>query len=223
MRWVRPRSTLVPLGAGDDAREEVVGEDFLGAFFAAVDGEGDALVEEAEVGGLLAALDFVLGEGGEVLEQGPVVLAQFILRGEHLVERMIQLVVPRRRRLGGRVAVARCRPWNLQYRATERRGHCRGPQRPYLREFGADRLTAIGADDAVACSRKTCVMPIGRDGGLSVAGDGGEGDARDSIDDLHRCAGLGTPWQRWWDPRGRISSCTASWRRPHCRAFPRRR
>ena len=92
---------LGPLGAGDDAREEVVGEDFLGAFFAAVDGEGDALVEEAEVGGLFSALDFVLREGGEVLEEGTVVLAQFILRGEHLVERMIQLVVPGRRRLGG--------------------------------------------------------------------------------------------------------------------------
>ncbi len=61
MRWVRPRSTSVPFGAGDDAREQIVGEDLLGAFVAAVDGEGDALIEEAEVGGLLAATQLVGG------------------------------------------------------------------------------------------------------------------------------------------------------------------
>ena len=51
----------VPLLGGDEAGEQVVGEDALGAFIAAVDGEGDALGEEGEVGRLLAALDFIVG------------------------------------------------------------------------------------------------------------------------------------------------------------------
>jgi hypothetical protein len=53
----------VPLLGGDEAGQQVVGEDALGAFVAAVDGEGDALGEEGEVGGLLAALQFVGGQG----------------------------------------------------------------------------------------------------------------------------------------------------------------
>ncbi len=35
---------LRPLMRGNDARDEIVGEDALGAFFAAVDGEGDAFL-----------------------------------------------------------------------------------------------------------------------------------------------------------------------------------
>jgi hypothetical protein len=51
----------LPFGAGDDARDEIVGEDLFGAFVASVDGEGDALIEEAEVSGLLAAAQLVGG------------------------------------------------------------------------------------------------------------------------------------------------------------------
>ena len=69
MRWVRPRSMRSHSWRGDEAREQVVGEDALGAFVAAVDGEGDALGEEGEVGGLLAALQLVGGQAGEGLGQ----------------------------------------------------------------------------------------------------------------------------------------------------------
>ena len=47
---------FVPLGGGDEPRQQVVGKDALGSLVAPVDGEGDALGEEGEVGGLLAAL-----------------------------------------------------------------------------------------------------------------------------------------------------------------------
>jgi len=45
---------LAPFGVRNDAGQKVVGEDALGAFGIAVDGEGDALMQEREVGGLLA-------------------------------------------------------------------------------------------------------------------------------------------------------------------------
>ena len=76
----------VPLGRGDEAGKQVVGEDALGAFVAAVDGEGDALGEEGEVGGLLAALELVGGQAGEGLGEGAVVGAQFAVGFAHLVE-----------------------------------------------------------------------------------------------------------------------------------------
>ena len=43
-----------PFCVGDDAWQQVVGENAFGAFGAAVDGQGDALVQEGEVGNLLA-------------------------------------------------------------------------------------------------------------------------------------------------------------------------
>ena len=55
-----------PLGGGDDAGDGIVGEYLLGAFFASVYGEGDSLIEEAEVGGLLAAVQLRhVGAGGQ--------------------------------------------------------------------------------------------------------------------------------------------------------------
>ena len=60
---------VAPFRAGDDARQQVVGKDALGAFFAAVDGEGDALIQKREVGGLLAAADFLGGQRGKSFQQ----------------------------------------------------------------------------------------------------------------------------------------------------------
>ncbi len=48
----------LPLGACDDARQQVMREDSLGSFFPAVDRECDALIEEREVGFLLSAAKF---------------------------------------------------------------------------------------------------------------------------------------------------------------------
>ena len=78
---------------GDEAGQQVVGEDALGAFVAAVDGEGDALGEEGEVGGLLAALELVGGKAGESFGKGAVVGAQFAVAFAHLVEGVVERVV----------------------------------------------------------------------------------------------------------------------------------
>ena len=56
-----------------EAGQQIVGKDALGAFFAAVDGEGDALGEEGEIGRLLAALQFFGGQAGKGFGQGAIV------------------------------------------------------------------------------------------------------------------------------------------------------
>ncbi len=61
------RLDLPPLGASDDARQQIVREDPLGALFAAVDRERDALMQETEVGRLLAAAKFVGRERQQAL------------------------------------------------------------------------------------------------------------------------------------------------------------
>ena len=103
-----------PFFGGDDAGKEVVGKDALGAFIAAVDGEGDALIEEGEVGGLFAALELVGRKGGEVIEQGLVVAVEGVARLEHLVVGVIQHVVGKR----GWIELSRGRGWHrsLEYR-----------------------------------------------------------------------------------------------------------
>ena len=63
----------VPFGRGDEAGQQVVGKDALRAFVASVDGESDALGEEGQVGGLLAALEFIVGKPGQGLGQSAVV------------------------------------------------------------------------------------------------------------------------------------------------------
>ena len=60
---------------------------------AAVDGEGDALVQKAQLGGVLAPLQLVGGQGREALKQRLVVRMQLIRPGEHLVVGMVQQVV----------------------------------------------------------------------------------------------------------------------------------
>ena len=72
--------------AGDDPRQQIVREDPLGPFLAAVDGEGDALVEEGEVGLLLAAPELLGRELEQLLVQPPVGAARLRAAVEHLVE-----------------------------------------------------------------------------------------------------------------------------------------
>ena len=93
MRWVSPRSMRSHSGGGDEARKQVVGEDALGALVAAVDGEGDALGEEGELGGLLAALKLFGGQAGQGLGQGAIVGAHFAAGFAHLVEGAVERIV----------------------------------------------------------------------------------------------------------------------------------
>ncbi len=97
MRWVRPRSMRSHSCGGDQARQQIVGEDALGALFAAVDGEGDALGEKREIGGLLAALQFLGRQVGQGFSQGAVLGPQFALRLAHLIEGLVERVVAEQR------------------------------------------------------------------------------------------------------------------------------
>ena len=79
-----------PFGSGDHAGQQVVGEDFLGAFFAAVHRKGDALVQKGKIGRLLAPFDFCRRQGTELIHQHFVVRAQLIRLCEHFVVGTVQ-------------------------------------------------------------------------------------------------------------------------------------
>ena len=83
----------VPFPRRDDAREQVVRENALGALIAAVDGEGDALVQEGKVGGLLLSLEFFARQAAEVVHEWAIVAVQVAVSGEHLVVGVVELVV----------------------------------------------------------------------------------------------------------------------------------
>src|SRR6185295_12713304 len=51
-----------PFRAGNDARKQVMREDPLSALFAAIDSEGDALMEERQIGRLLAVAQLIGGQ-----------------------------------------------------------------------------------------------------------------------------------------------------------------
>ncbi len=82
----------LPLGAGDDARQQIVREDALGAFVAAVNGERDALVQKRHVGGLLLAPHLFSRQAEQQLIQRAIVLARLALGVEHFVEGAVQVV-----------------------------------------------------------------------------------------------------------------------------------
>ena len=63
-----PALDAVPLGARNDARNQVEGEQALGAAAVAVDGEGDALQQKGEIGELAALLELRRGHARQFLE-----------------------------------------------------------------------------------------------------------------------------------------------------------
>jgi hypothetical protein len=68
-------------------RKKVVGEDALRPLLAAVDGEGNALVEEGEVGGMLAAVQLFARYLVQALVERLVLRAALAVCAEHLVVR----------------------------------------------------------------------------------------------------------------------------------------
>ena len=88
---------MVPLRAGDDARQKIVGKNPLGPFLAAVDREGDALVQEGKVGGMLAAPDFISRQRREHLQQWGIVRTRFARAFKRLVVRAIDEIVAQNR------------------------------------------------------------------------------------------------------------------------------
>ena len=92
-----------PFGEGEDARDEVEREEALGALAVAVDGEGDALQQEGEVGELAAFFKLRRNHRRELVEELGVVRADFAVVGEHLIVEAACVVAgkdPRRSHLG---------------------------------------------------------------------------------------------------------------------------
>src|SRR5438128_2379737 len=84
---------VVPLLAGKDSRRQVEGEETLGATAVAIDGEGDALQEEREIGELPALFELAGGHGGQFLINLGVMRPGNAIGGEHLVEKRAWIVV----------------------------------------------------------------------------------------------------------------------------------
>ena len=75
----------VPFLGRDDARQKIGRDDPLGRLIVAIDGEGDALVQEGLFAGLLAAPQFFPVEFGEPAMQGRAVRPDRAVGREHLV------------------------------------------------------------------------------------------------------------------------------------------
>ena len=76
MRWVSPAFNLAPFVVRNDARQQVVGKHALGALVVAIDGEGDALMQKRQIGGLLALAQFLGRKLQQCLKQSLIVLAR---------------------------------------------------------------------------------------------------------------------------------------------------
>ena len=92
MRWIRPLLDGLPFVGGDDARDQVEGEDFFDAAGIAVDGEGDSLVAEGDIAHSAAALDGIGAQGLQARDDVLIVRPRHARRIEHLVEDPINFV-----------------------------------------------------------------------------------------------------------------------------------
>ena len=96
MRWVRPRSITSQSAAEMMRGSRSCGKIRSVAFVAAVDREGDALVEEGQVRLLLAAPQLLGRELEQLLVQPAVGAARLRARVEHLVEDAVDAVAGER-------------------------------------------------------------------------------------------------------------------------------
>ena len=84
---------VLPLRAGNDARQQVIGKYPFRPFPVPVNVEGDALGEERQVHRALAARDFLRWQVQECLQDFAVVRPYHAVLGEHLVEGVVEDVV----------------------------------------------------------------------------------------------------------------------------------
>ena len=95
-----------PFLGGDDARQEVGRDDPLGGLIVAIDGEGDALLQEGLLAGLLAAAQLVgAAASASRPSQRRVVRPHRAVGGEHLVIGTVEHVI-----LVRRIAARPCAP-----------------------------------------------------------------------------------------------------------------
>ena len=81
-----------PFLVGEDARQQVVGENSLGAFLASVDGEGDALMQKGQIGDLLAAAQLRGRKLANGVEKMLVMRADAARSVDHFIERVIETI-----------------------------------------------------------------------------------------------------------------------------------
>ena len=89
----QPALDVLPLGARDDARDGIEGHDPLRALVVAIDGEGDALIEEGLRREAILPLDLRVGQFVETPEHRAAMRAHRAGRAEHLIEKIADLVV----------------------------------------------------------------------------------------------------------------------------------
>ena len=92
-----PALDTVPLLRCDQARHQIVRKDAFGSLFAPINGEGDALGQKREFGGLLTSLQFIRRQAGQCLRQRLIVGAHIAIALPHFVEGAIQRVVSEKR------------------------------------------------------------------------------------------------------------------------------
>ena len=82
-----------PFRPRDNARDQVGGNDPLGGLVVVIDGEGDALMQEALLAGLLAAVQFLQRQGGQPRVHRRIGRARRTVGCEHLVIGAAQFIV----------------------------------------------------------------------------------------------------------------------------------
>src|ERR1700730_14059168 len=85
-----------PLVVGNDARQQVVRKNPLGAFVITINGEGYPLIEKRHVRRVFTAANLIGGKGSKHFEHAKVMLADGIFRREHLVVGRIDKIIPQR-------------------------------------------------------------------------------------------------------------------------------
>ena len=97
----QPTLDAFPFLVGDDARQQIGGNDPFGGAVVVIDGEGDALVQEALLARLLAADQFFQRQGGNAAVERGIRWPCAAIRREHFVIGRTQLVIFVRRILAG--------------------------------------------------------------------------------------------------------------------------
>src|SRR5205085_11694973 len=118
------RLDLPPFSRSDDARQQVVREDPLGASLTAVNVESDSLIEKGKIGCLLAPPELVDRNREQPAVQLPVVRAWIARAIEHFVPSVVKLIPGERATVGD----------------SRGRGHRERPAEPqwlfYMESFG---------------------------------------------------------------------------------------
>ena len=94
MRCFSPASMRDHSACGDDARQKIGGDDALGRLRVGIDGEGDALLQEALLAGLLAAAKLIGRQRGHAR-------GECCVMGAHIARPRQHLVIGRPQRIGG--------------------------------------------------------------------------------------------------------------------------